>query len=267
MAPTTAISICCRYSSRDVAAARARGRERHVHGGQELVRPAPSSRPGPAKRSADARPGARRSAAVQRRPWRRGRCSGPPVSIAGEAFITLPPIVPWARVACEPTIADASARAVSRSRTTGWPAISCVARRARRGAAPSPIDVDAAQLGDAVDRDEAVRERRLALARADDEIGAAGDRPGAGRRAPRPPRRRVGRERTRSSRARASQTRSGVIGSCAHARADRPSRSRSRPLRRWGRTAARRRPSTPSARRSACRSRSTRCRSAARRTR
>ena len=45
--------------------------------------------------------------------------SGPPVSIAGDAFITLPPIVPCARVACEPTIADASASAVSCSRTIG----------------------------------------------------------------------------------------------------------------------------------------------------
>ena len=38
------------------------------------------------------------------------------MSIAGEAFITLPPIVPCARVACDPTIAEASARAVNRAR-------------------------------------------------------------------------------------------------------------------------------------------------------
>ena len=34
------------------------------------------------------------------------------MSIAGDAFMTLPPIVPCARVAWEPTIADASASAV-----------------------------------------------------------------------------------------------------------------------------------------------------------
>ena len=43
--------------------------------------------------------------------------NGPPVSIAGDAFITLPPIVPFARVAWDPTIADASARPVNRART------------------------------------------------------------------------------------------------------------------------------------------------------
>ena len=37
---------------------------------------------------------------------------GAPVSIAGEAFMTLPPIVPTCRVAGEPTSALASARAV-----------------------------------------------------------------------------------------------------------------------------------------------------------
>ncbi len=34
------------------------------------------------------------------------------MSIAGDPFMTLPPIVPCARVAWEPTIADASASAV-----------------------------------------------------------------------------------------------------------------------------------------------------------
>ena len=46
--------------------------------------------------------------------------SGEPVSIAGEAFITLPPSVPTLRVAWEPTIADASASAASRARIAGW---------------------------------------------------------------------------------------------------------------------------------------------------
>ena len=41
--------------------------------------------------------------------------SGPPVSIAGEAFMTLPPMVPALRVAWLPTMADASARAVNSS--------------------------------------------------------------------------------------------------------------------------------------------------------
>ena len=38
--------------------------------------------------------------------------SGPPVSIAGDAFMTLPPIVPTWRVAWLPTMAEASASAV-----------------------------------------------------------------------------------------------------------------------------------------------------------
>ena len=64
--------------------------------------------------------------------------SGPPVSIAGEAFITLPPIVPFARVACEPTIADASASAVNRERTISLATIaSCVTSAPRRRASPS----------------------------------------------------------------------------------------------------------------------------------
>ena len=49
--------------------------------------------------------------------------SGPPISIAGEAFMTFPPTVPCNRVAREPTIADASASAVSRSRMKGSAAI------------------------------------------------------------------------------------------------------------------------------------------------
>ncbi len=65
--------------------------------------------PGPVNRSATSivrSPVAERSVTVAPR-----QISGPPVSIAGDAFIKLPPTVPWARVACEPTIAHASARA------------------------------------------------------------------------------------------------------------------------------------------------------------
>src|SRR6185503_2184092 len=70
---------------------------------------------------------------------------------------------------------------------------------------------------DAVDRDDGIGQRRLALARADHQVGAAGDRPRAGA---------DGSERLldRGGRGegaahvlafrRASQTRSGVIGSC-----------------------------------------------------
>ena len=105
--------------------------------------------------------------------------SGPPVSMAGDAFMTLPPIVPWARVACEPTIAEASASAVKRSRIDRVGRRAPRGSRARRGGAPPPEPADAAKPLDGVDRDDAVRERRLALARADDEIGAAGDGAGA----------------------------------------------------------------------------------------
>ena len=66
--------------------------------------------------------------------------SGPPVSIAGEAFITLPPIVPCARVAWEPTIAQASASAVKRARTSSFAAISRWLARAPRRRPPSPSD-------------------------------------------------------------------------------------------------------------------------------
>ena len=69
--------------------------------------------------------------------------------------MTLPPIVPCARVACEPTIALASARAVNRVADRGVRAISaCVTSAPRRR--PSAVLVDRAELGDAVDRDERV---------------------------------------------------------------------------------------------------------------
>ena len=61
------------------------------------------------------------------------------MSMAGEAFMTLPPIVPCARVACEPTMADASARPVKCSRTTGWATSSrCVTSAPRRSPPPVP---------------------------------------------------------------------------------------------------------------------------------
>ena len=76
--------------------------------------------------------------------------------------------------------ATASASAVKRSRTTGWPTSSRV-RDERAEPQPAAASLsDAAQLVDAVDGDERVRQRRLALAGADDEVGAA-RRPGARR--------------------------------------------------------------------------------------
>ena len=104
--------------------------------------------------------------------------SGAPVSIAGEAFITLPPMVPLARVACDPTMADASARPVKRSRTTGCDSSSsCVT------SAPSRSPPPAAEMPRSASmpwmRDERVGQRRLALPGADHEVGAAGDRAGA----------------------------------------------------------------------------------------
>ena len=78
--------------------------------------------PGPTKSSptaTDRVPDSERNVAVAPR-----QMSGPPVSIAGEAFMRLPPIVPCARVAWEPTIAEASASDVKRSRTSGLATIS-----------------------------------------------------------------------------------------------------------------------------------------------
>ena len=68
--------------------------------------------------------------------------SGPPVSIAGDAFITLPPIVPLARVACEPTIADASARAVNRTHGSGRSRRCPRGSRARPSRRPPSVEVD-----------------------------------------------------------------------------------------------------------------------------
>src|SRR5437016_13039618 len=84
----------------------------------------------------------------------------------------------------------------------------------RQGAQAQRLSVqyDAAQVGEAVDRDDAAGERRLALTRPDHEVGAACD----GTRAVRQGRERVldglgGGVRLRHGRA--AQTRSGVIGS------------------------------------------------------
>ena len=110
VAPTTAISIWRRYSSRTYALP--------VPGATGGSVTAVSSSPG----SAEVFPGPVHSAssATSRVPPPALRSvttpprhrSGPPVSIAGDPFMTLPPIVPCARVAWEPTIADASASAV-----------------------------------------------------------------------------------------------------------------------------------------------------------
>ena len=252
VAPTTAISICRRYSRRTYALP--------VPGAGEGTSTATSSSsplatvaPGPAKSSSTGTvrvPVAERSVTVAPR-----QISGPPVSIAGEAFITFPPIVPWARVACEPTIALASARAVNRSRTVGCAAISAWVTSAPRPQAPgrvvdrrgAPRRGGSRRARPAAAPCPAVRRRR----------GRCRRRPGARHprapRAPPPPW-----WRSRSSSAAASHTRSGVIGSRRHpAPDDLGDRVRDR-ARRSGRTAARPRPSSPSAPRSACPSRSSR---------
>ena len=74
--------------------------------------------------------------------------SGPPVSIAGDAFIRLPPTVPCARVAWEPTIAQASASAVKRCRTGALAAISAWRRERAEPEATVGERLDAAELGD-----------------------------------------------------------------------------------------------------------------------
>ena len=150
--------------------------------------------------------------------------SGPPVSIAGDAFITFPPSVPWARVAREPTIA---ARVGQRREALADRADGRRSRRgsrARRGEAAAGV-LDAAQRSDAVDRDERLGERRLALPCADDEVRAARDRTraarerrerlvegGGGGESPSSARPAVQTTARLSGSCDASQTRSGVIG-------------------------------------------------------
>ena len=88
--------------------------------------------------------------------------------------MTLPPIVPWTLVAWEPTIADASASAV-KPLADDAVGRDLLVRDERAEAQPPLRRSDAAQLLDPVDRDDGLRQRRLALTRADDEVGAAGD--------------------------------------------------------------------------------------------
>ena len=106
--------------------------------------------------------------------------SGPPVSIAGEAFIRLPPIVPCARVACEPTIAHASVSAVKRARTASLAAISAwlasaPSRRPPSSSASTPCSSAMRWIATMLAGSVALPDRAP-----DDEVGAACDRPGAG---------------------------------------------------------------------------------------
>ena len=144
------------------------------------ARPRTAARPGSAA-SPPVRSTARRAA--PRAPVPERRCAdaskqsnGPPVSIAGDAFMTLPPIVPWARVACDPTIAEASASAVNRSRIGALArSRSCVTSAPSRR--PPSAWAIAAKAVDPVDRHDRVRQRCLALSRADHQVGPAGHRP------------------------------------------------------------------------------------------
>ena len=131
----------------------------------------------------------------------------------------LPPIVPCARVACEPTIAHASASAVNRSRTASLAAISSWVASApsRRPPSASARRRGAPRCGGSR---RAVRQRRLARAGADDEVGAAGDRPRAGGDRGDGVLDGGGRGERHDAHDPASQTRSGVIGSRVHARPD-----------------------------------------------
>ena len=122
--PTTAISICRRYSNRTYeepvfAAGAGRCTSRSSSLGSATVAP------GPVQSAASGTVRSPDPDRIVTAPSKHS--SAPPVSIAGDAFITFPPIVPCARVACEPTIAQASASAVNRSRTRALPRISsCV---------------------------------------------------------------------------------------------------------------------------------------------
>ncbi len=130
VAPTTAISIWRRYSSRTYALpvpGAGAGTSTETSSSSALAAVVPGPVKSPSTETVRVPSTERRVAEASR------QISGPPVSIAGEAFITLPPIVPCARVACEPTIALASARAVNRSRIAGCAAISaCVTSAPRR---------------------------------------------------------------------------------------------------------------------------------------
>ena len=183
--------------------------------------------------------------------------------------MTLPPTVPCALVAWDPTMADASASAVSRSRTAGSAAISSCVTSAPRRSRPSEV-ARPRSSSMPMDGDDALGERRLALPGADDQVGAARDRASAARQR----RERVVEALRRDERggqrpfsAAAAQTRSGVIGSSRTRAPDHlGDRVRDRARRRHGRRLCRL-PWCRSGRRSRPASRSTRRRSAARRRR
>ena len=242
VAPTTAISIWRRYSRRTYAEPVAGPGAGRSSRDEQLTRRRQPWSPGRSR----ARPSTllARLTSTAGRPMAPKHSSGPPVSIAGEAFITLPPIVPCARVACEPTIAEASASAVNRSRIDAVredrPRASTSAPRRRP---PSSLD-DPSERLDPIDRDDA-RQRVLAL---------TGRTPGRSRRRPAalPSRARErvlerdrGRERSSSpvdlSETRPRRARASSAGGGPGFRA--PTRSRSRSPRRWGPGGARPRPS------------------------
>ncbi len=108
-APTTAISIARRYSRRTYALpepgrAAGAGPPTHSSSARAAVLPGPVHSSASATRRAA--PGERSSTSAP------STTSGAPVSIAGEAFITLPPSVPTLRVEGDPTSAEPSASAV-----------------------------------------------------------------------------------------------------------------------------------------------------------
>ena len=197
----------------EVGAARAVGRSGNLDRDEQLVgrgRRGAGTRPEVVDRDLRSSPSGDCSVAVAPK-----QISGPPVSIAGEAFITLPPIVPCARVAWEPTIAQASASAVKRARTSALRGDLAMARERAETQASVAERLDAVELGDAVDRDDAVRERRLARS-GRRRRGRCRRRPGGRRLRARRARRRpmvAGAEGAARSLPPASQTRSGVIGS------------------------------------------------------
>ena len=108
-APTTAISIARRYSSRtyalpEPATGAGRWTATHSSSARAAVLPGPVQSDSIATRRAA--PGERSSTSAPR------TTSGAPVSIAGEPFITLPPSVPTLRVEGDPTSAEPSASAL-----------------------------------------------------------------------------------------------------------------------------------------------------------
>ena len=137
------------------------------------------------------------------------------------------------RRSCPARASRASRRSRPRRRAPSAARARAGAPRSRRGVASAPSRsvpsrlAHAAELVEPVDRDEPLGQRRLALARADDEVGAAGD--GAGARTPAraaPPRPRT---RRRATRVTAAPPRRAPASSAAGGRAfPSPARSRSR---------------------------------------